>query len=209
MGKEEFQILKTLLEKLIEILSSNNQYLPLLLVLIGGLIGIIPQTIFWILQSKKEKTNKKRDLLAEAYKISQLLTDYYKELVMHKTHKNFWHQSSEYASKYPKQSALYYDRHHESSKESFATEFKIRNLYAEYIKTIKYFQIYSGEVKELDDLLKEIANYKPRKPKTFENIPNADLREAAIKEEEELNKEYEFYSKQYDAINKLLEKKLK
>jgi hypothetical protein len=209
MTKEEFEILKGLLEKLIDILSNNNQYMPILLVLFGALAGIIPQFVFWILQNRKEKKNKKRELLAEAYKTSQLLSDYYKELVMHKTHKNFWHQSSEYAFQDTKQSEIYYAKHLESGKESFATEFRIKNLYAEYIKTIKSFQIYNGEIEKLDEILKEIANYKPRKPKTFENIPDKDLREAAIKEEDELNKEYVAYAVYYDKINKLLEKELK
>lgn len=128
---------------------------------------------------------------------------------MHKTHKNFWHQSSVYAFVDPKLSEKYYDKHLECSKEVFTTEFRIRNLYAEYIKTVKSFQIHIGKIEKLEDTLKEIENYNPRKPKSFENIPDKDLRDAAIAEEEELNKVYAMYAVYYDRINKLLEKKLK
>lgn len=209
MNKDEFEILKSLLEKLIAILSRNNPFMPLYMVSLGAVLASIPPIIFWFLQLKKEKKGKIRELIAEAYRQSQLLTDYYKELVMHKVHKNFWHQSSEYASiNNPKKHDLYYSNHLESGKESFMTELRIRNLFAEYRKTLKSCQIYSGKVEIIDVILKEIKDYKPRKPKTFENIPDNDLREAEIKEENELNNEYLKYSEYFDSINKLLEKEL-
>lgn len=209
MQKEEFEILKSLLEKLITVLSRDNPYMPLLLVFLGAVLAIAPQLLFWYLQLKKEKKEKLRELLAEAYKQSNLLTEYYKELVMHKVHKNFWHQSSEYAAfNDSKKADVYYSKHLESSKESFITEFRIRNLFAEYVKTLKSFQVYNGKIEMIDKVVKELNGFKPRKPKTFENIQDADLKEAAIKEEAELNLEYSRYGEYFASINDLIEKAL-
>ncbi len=207
MSKDEFEILKSLLEKLITVLSCENPYMSFYLVSLGAFIAFTTQIIFWILQLRKEKREKVRELVAEAYRQSQLLTEYYKELVMHKVHKNFWHQSSEYAAfNDSKKADVYYSKHLESGKESFITELRIRNLFAEYVKTLKSFQIYNGKVEMIDVTLKEMIDYKPRRPKTFENTPDADLRKAAIKEEDELNNEYYKYGEYFISINKSMEK---
>lgn len=208
MNKEEFEILQALLEKIIMILSKNNQFMPVYLILLGAVLSFVPQIIFWKLQIKKEKKEKIRELLAEAYKQTQSLIGYYKMLVMYKVHKNFWHQSSLYAIADPKKAEIYYSKHLESSKDAFITEEKIINLLAEYVKTLKSFQIYNGKIEMIEVILKELNDYKTRKPKTFERIPDPDLREAAIKEEEALNKEYSQYSVYFNSINKLMEKKL-
>jgi hypothetical protein len=208
MTNEDFIILKSLLEKLIDILSSNNPYMPLFLVLIGAVSAIIPQSIYLLLQSRKEKKEKIRGLLADTYKYSQLLKDYYKELVMHKVHKNYWHQSSINVHD-QKLGDLYYSWSNESSKKSFDTELRIRNTYSEFVKIVRSFEIYTGRIEVIDSILKDISSYKPRKVKQFNDIADENLRDAANKEEEELQKEYEKYSEFYDSIILVMRNKIK
>lgn len=206
MSKEEFEIIKTLLEKLISILNDNNPYMPIILVAVGALLSLSGQGLFWILRLRNERKIQTIELLSEVIRLSQLLKDSYKELVMHKVHKNFWFQSHIYAigSKYEE---IYYLKHLESNKESFKTEYRIRKLFSEYVKSVEKYQLYKGKIEKVEEILKDIKNFVPRKPKEFDNIPDPELRKAEVDEEAELNKIYEKYGDYFDSLNNALKEK--
>jgi hypothetical protein len=104
---------------------------------------------------------------------------------------------------------VYYSWSNESSKKSFDTELRIRNTYSEFVKIVRSFEIYTGRIEVIDSILKDISSYKPRKVKQFNDIADENLRDAANKEEEELQKEYEKYSEFYDSIILVMRNKIK
>ncbi len=213
MTKEQFEILKSLLEKLITILSRDNPYeylnywIPLISALIGATAVLVPQFIMWFIKMKREKKDKCRELIADAYRNSFLLVEYYKELVMHKVHKYYWYKSSTYETD-PKYHDLYYERHHESSEDSFETELRIKPLLADYVRIVKSFQIINGDNKKINSVIEEISLFKPRKASRFDGVPNDKLHDESVKEEDNLNKEYGRYKEFFDIINSEMEKSL-
>jgi hypothetical protein len=206
MSKEEFDILKYLLEKLIIILSSQNPYMPIIYVAVGAIIPALSSLLSYHYKYKKRKEEKIRELLGDAIYQSELLISSYKELVMHKVHKNYWFQSCEhYKLKDSKYAEIYYSKHFESSKNAFSVEYRIGKLLAAYIKTIKKYELYNGKIEKVDLIIKEINEYKPRKPKEFEDVFAPDLQTASNDEEDALNKEYAKYGDYFYQINKILE----
>ncbi len=214
MSKEEFQILRALLEKLITVLSPNNPYesiaywLPLISALIGATAVLIPQFIMWFVKLRKERVEKSRELLAEAYRNSFLLIEYYKDFVMHKVHKQYWYKAhtKETDSKYKE---LYYQRHHESNEDSFETNLRIKPLIADYVKIVKNFQILNNNNGEINSVLEEMSLFKPRKASNFDSVADDNLYAESVKEEESLNKEYGKYKEFFDKINSEMEKSLR
>ncbi len=213
MTKEQFEILKTLLEKLITILTRDkpDEYLiywmPLIAALIGATAALVPQIIMWFIKTKRQKKEKCRELIADAYRNSFLLVEYYKELVMHKVHKHYWYKSSTFETD-SKYHDLYYERHHESSEDSFQTELRIKPLLADYVRIVKSFQIINGENKKINSVIEEMSLFKPRKVSRFDGVPNDKLYEESVKEEDSLKKEYSRYKEFFDIINSEMEKSL-
>ncbi len=169
-----------------------------------GFIGaIVPQLIAFYLNKSKERNNQIKELIADERRIAKLLVAYYRELVMHKVHKQYWYRTSEirtYDSEDEKRDS--HERHFESNKESFQTITKIHEVTSDYFKTIIHYLVLTKENIKIDKLLEGIDSFKPRKASDFiEVVTYNELLKAQIIEEESLNEVYKYYSDCCDKIH--------
>ena len=179
----------------------TNGEVALLAASIGAMAAIGAQVVIFLLTRWKEKSNLKKQLIAEERQTAYLLTEYYKELVMHKVHKQYWYRTSVilHGTNDAEDS---HKRHFISNERSFETMNKIRITTSEYFKTVTLFTNLSGKKDSITRELNNIKSFEPRKSSEFDDINSYDeLLIAQDKEEDNLNIEYLCYSKSYDKIN--------
>lgn len=175
---------------------------------IGALAAILPQFIIFFLTRFKEISNQIRELIAEERRIAYLLTELYKELVMHKVHKQYWYRTSEIHHPNTDDSKDSHERHFISNQRSFETMTKIRITMSDYFKTVTLFTNLAGKNVTIDETMSAIKTFKPRKASNFSEISTyEELVKAEAKEEELLNEVYLFYSDCFDRINSEMIKK--
>jgi hypothetical protein len=175
---------------------------------IGASAAILAQVVIFLLTRIKETGNLRKQLIADERRIAILLTEYYKELVMHKVHKQYWYRTSEIFSSEAEDSKDSHNRHFISNQRSFETLTKIKETISEYFKTVTHFTILSDENKKINTLLDEIKHFKPRKASTFSEVKTYDeLLLAQSLEEEKLNEVYRHYSDCFDRIHLQMIKK--
>lgn len=175
----------------------------LLAALIGATAAIIPQIIMHFLNRKKSKRQEIRNIIGEERRLAFLLEEYYKELVMHKTHKQYWYKASTLQHLDKKERDDAHKTHLERNQKSFETMDKIRIAMADYIRTITLFLRLNGSNSKIEKILGEVKRFKPRKANEYNGIDNStELYKAQDKDEDDLNEEYSFYSKSFSKINK-------
>ena len=169
---------------------------------IGASAAILPQFIIFFLTRRKERNNLKRELIADERRIALLLTEYYKELVMHKVHKQYWIKASDLPSNSPEEGKDWYNRHFLSSQRSFETLTKIRVTLSDYFKIVTHFINLTRKNPGIEQALKDIKSFKPRKASEFERVKTyPELLKETEKEEDGLNNVYLNYSACFDRIN--------
>ncbi|RKR80289.1 hypothetical protein BDD43_0385 [Mucilaginibacter gracilis] len=193
------------IDKIIGTLSQHPSGLsPVQAVLIAASIGaisaILVQVVTYLLTTKKERKNLRIGLIAEERRISHLLKEYYKELVMYKVHKQYWFRVSELEGKFDNNTDSY-KMHIARNEKSFETKTKISVITSEYFKTVTHYTILTGQNKFITQLLFDIQSFDPRSCSEFPRIALTKLRQAAKREEADLNKEYLYYSLCFDKIN--------
>jgi hypothetical protein len=177
---------------------------------IGASAAILAQFVIFFLTRFKEKENLLKELIAEERRLSLLLTESYKELVMHKVHKQYWYRTSEVFNPGTDDSRDSHERHFRSNEKSFETIAEIRVTTSEYFKTVTHFIILTGENHFISQSLSEIKSFKPRKSSDFSQVETyEELFKAEAEEEAELNKVYLYYSDCFDKINKEMINKYK
>ncbi len=169
---------------------------------IGATAAILSQLVVFLLTRFKERGNLRKELVAEERRIAFLLTEYYKDLVMHKVHKQYWYRTSEVHQPGTEDSKDSHERHFVSNQRSFETLTKIRETTSQYFKTVTHFTNLTGQNKIISDTLSEIKLFKPRKASTFSEVTTYnELLKAQPIEEADLNKAYLYYSDCFDKIN--------
>ncbi len=192
-------------EETADILSPGT--IVLLAALIGATAAIVPQIIMHFLDRNKSKKQEVRNIIGEERRLAFLLEEYYKELVMYKTHKQYWYKASTLGEFDEVVKEKNHKTHLEKNQKSFETMDKIRLAMADYVKNITVFLRLDGNNNQIEKMLVDIKNFKPRKASDFDGIENsADLYNAEDKEEDELNEEYFFYSKCFEKISKQMKK---
>jgi len=208
------QIISKQLDKIAEVVSTHptgmtSGQVALLAAAIGATAAILSQLVVFLLTRFKERGNLRRELVAEERRIAFLLTEYYKDLVMHKVHKQYWYRTSEVHQPGTEDSKDSHERHFTSNQRSFETMTKIRETTSEYFKTVTYFTNLTGQNKMISETLSKIKSFKPRKASTFSEVTTyRELLKAQPIEEEALNKEYLYYSDCFDKINVEMTKKM-
>ncbi len=169
---------------------------------IGATAAILSQLVIFLLTKFKERGNLKKELIAEERRVAFLITEYYKELVMHKVHKQYWYRTSELHNQGTEDGKDSHNRHFASNQKGFETMNKIRETTAQYFKVVTHFTNLTGSNEIINTALKEIKSFKPRKASEFSEVRSyPELLKAQAIEEAELNKEYLFYSECFDKIN--------
>lgn len=178
--------------------------IALLAASIGAASAILSQLVMFWLTHYREKTNLKKDLIADERRMATFLAESYKELVMHKVHKNYWYRAHQLESKESDFRREYYDKHIESNNKSFDVKGKINSATSDYFKIVTRFTMLTGANTTIDQLLSDIGTFCPKKASEFIDIMNKNdnvLYKAASKEEVHLNAVYLHYSQCYDKIN--------
>lgn len=179
----------------------------LLASLIGATAAIIPQIIMHLLDSNKSKKQKIRNIVGEERRLAFLLEEYYKELVMFKTHKQYWYKASTLSEFNESERDHSHKTHLEKNMKSFETMEKIRLAMADYIKNITVYLKLVGKNSEITETIESIKKFKPRKASEYDGIENsADLFKAQDEDEDNLNEEYKFYANSFDKIYELIKK---
>gem|GEM_PF-7028213 len=193
------------METTADTLSSGE--IAILAALVGAVAAIIPQVIMHYLDRSKTKNDQLRNIIGEERRLAFLLEEYFKEVVMYKTHKQYWYKVSTLTEFDENQSNESHKTHLEKNQKSFEAIDKVRVVMADYFKTVTLFLKLNGKNKRIENLLKEIKKFEPRKASEFDGINNLeDLFRAQDEEEDALNKEYSFYSDCFDKIYKQMTK---
>jgi hypothetical protein len=181
--------------------------IPILSAIIGALSALIVEGIFWILKGRKNKKERIVALISEAYSISFLINEYFKELVMHKVHKYYWFRASEleFDEKYK---TIYYSNHLSSNEGAFVSENKIREYFSQFYKIITTFTLVTGNSNSIEELVKKLREFRPKKPSGFNDVSSEKLREFEIYEEESLLKDYLKYDEYFSEILKLMKRNI-
>nr|WP_298996330.1 hypothetical protein [uncultured Allomuricauda sp.] len=130
--------------------------IALLAALIGAIAAIIPQIIMHFLDRNKSKRQEIRNIIGEERRLAFLLEEYYKELVMYKTHKQYWYKVSILPEFDEKDRDEAHKTHLEKNQKSFETMDKIRVATADYFKTITLFLRLNGDNSKIEKILEEI-----------------------------------------------------
>lgn len=175
---------------------------------IGASAALLSQLVIFLLTRFKERGNFRKELIAEERRIAFLLGEYYKDLVMHKVHKQYWYRTSEVHQPGTEDSKDSLERHFTSNQSSFESLTKIREITSQYFKTVTHFTNLTGQNKKISDALSEIKFFKPKKASDFSEVTTYDeLLKAQAIEEDALNKIYLHYSECYNKINIEMTKK--
>ena len=132
------------LKKLVEIMNHqpvglSSGEIALIAATIGALAALSSQLLIFILTRRKEKENLKKELIAEERRISYLLSEYYKELVMFKVHKQYYYKASELLMQNSLEEEKQYLKSTASNQKAIEALTKIRVTMSEYIKTLTHF----------------------------------------------------------------------
>ncbi|MBL0913815.1 MAG: hypothetical protein IBJ09_15725 [Bacteroidia bacterium] len=209
----QIEIISSQLDKIADAIAkpstgTSTGTIALYAAMIGACAAILSQVIIFLLNRYKERNNLREELIAEERRISYLLTEYYKDLVMHKVHKQYWYRTSEVHNPGTEDSKDSHRKHFESNQKSFETMGKIRVIMSDYFKVVTHFTNQTGKNKIIENNLIAIKKFQPRKASTFSEVDDySALLVAQSKEEENLNKEYLFYSNCFDRINAEMIKK--
>lgn len=177
--------------------------------MIGAGAALLSQVIVFGLNDFKEKRNKKKELIAEERRLAFMLTELYKELVMHKVHKKYWYRTSEILNHDIDDSKDSHDRHFISNQRSFETLSQIRLTTSEYMKTVNHFLNITSENSVVLNTIKGLNKFQPRKASDFNEVSTyQELLNAQSVEEEALNEVYLFYSTSYDTIYQEMKKRI-
>ncbi len=176
--------------------------------LIGALVALIPQFIFWFLNKSKEKSKLKLEIKTDLNRLGHLLCDHYRELAMHKAHKPYWYAQYERSKREKKEEEAkkFYDYHIESGNRVRATEIKISSTFSEfYSLTIKLQHLTSFENK-IKDFINEYYEFEPTKPNLIDSTKDS-LPAEENKEEKRLLKNYEGFTRPIKNIVELFNNK--
>jgi hypothetical protein len=181
----------------------------LLAAAIGASAAILSQLLVFLLTRFKERANLRKELIADERRIAFLLTEYYKELVMHKVHKMYWYRTSEIQRHGTDDGIDSHERHFVSNQRSFETMTKIRVMTSDYFKVVTHFTNLVGQRKVITQVLTDIKAFNPRKASEFSEVKTYnELLVAQTKEETELNKVYLYFSDCFNKINADMTKKM-
>lgn len=214
MDTTHVEIIGKQLDKVVDFITQQPKGLTqgevvLIAATIGAAAALLSQFVVFILVRCKERANLKKELVADERRIAFLLTEYYKELVMHKVHKMYWYRTSE-IRKYDKEDRKdSHDRHFASNQKSFETLTKIRETTSDYFKTVTHFTNLVGQRKVITHTLSEIKSFTPRKASDFSEVNDyEELLKAQKIEEAALNKVYHHFSDCFDKIYQDMIKKM-
>jgi len=177
---------------------------------IGASAAILSQVVIFLLTRAKEQSNLKKEFIAEERRISYLITEYYKELIMFKVHKNFYYKTATLFTSDSKYGDEQYEKSVASNQKAIEVLTKIRITTSDYFKVITHFINLVGESQIINEELEKIKSFEAREATKFEEINNYnDLLSAEKQEEADLQEIYKFYSKCFDTIYSEMKKKLK
>ncbi|MES2702693.1 MAG: hypothetical protein V4649_08650 [Bacteroidota bacterium] len=206
MDTTRLELIGKQLDQMISNIDHTNKIstgqIALIAAAIGASAAILAQLVIFLLTRFKERDNFKRELVAEERRLAYLLSELYKELVMHKVHKRYWYKTAEIYSRDKEEIKDSHERHFESNKKSFETLTKIQVTTSEYVKVVTHFTNLFGQNGVISKALNDIRTFQPRKASDFSGITTYEvLLKAQDKEESDLNIFYRYYTKCYDTIN--------
>lgn len=185
-------------------------YYTLIAAFIGGIIALAGQFLSSTLTIKRERNKLKRELLAEERCLAYLLTEYYNvyvdEIVLSKSFARFAAISFEEQKDYPD----LYKSANEALERAEKFENEIRITTANYLKVITHFANLTKKRKTINELFKQLNNFRKPYPSKFSEIKIVEeLGDARKKEVEKLQEAYKFFPNIYDKIFEEMNKSIK
>ncbi len=176
--------------------------------LIGALLALIPQIIFWFLNKVKEKSKQKLEIQANLNRLEHLLCDHYRELAMHKAHKPYWYAQFERSEREDneEETKKFYAFHIESGNKVRATEIKISNTFSEFYGLVIKFQHLTDFDDKIKGLINEYYEFQPTKPNSIDSTRD-DLPKEENIEEKRLRENYVGFTNPVKEIVELINKK--
>ncbi len=200
--------MEEILRKLEILIKQTESDSTLLAALIGALAAIVPQVLFWILNSRQDKLKDKLEIKSELHRLQHLLVDHYRELAMHKAHKFYWyaHYQNSESEANEKEMGKFHNFHMASSSRVRETEIKISTTFSEFYKLVTKLQHLTAFDDKLKKLIKEYYDFKPQKPEKIDPEKD-DLTKESAKAEARLNEQYGEYISIIDKIVNRCDKK--
>lgn len=176
--------------------------------LIGALLALIPQIIFWFLNKSKEKSKQKLEIQADLNRLEHLLCDHYRELAMYKAHKPYWYAQFERSEREgnDEETEKFYALHIESGNKVRATEIKISSTFSEFYGLAIKLQLLTVFDEKIKGFINEYYEFKPTKPNTIDSTKD-NLPAEEIIEEKRLLDNYVGFTNPIKIIVELLNKK--
>lgn len=182
--------------KLVENLSNQDKekktaWDTLFPLIIGALLTLVPQIIFWFLNKSKEKSKQKLEIKANINRLEYLLYDHYRELAMYKSHKYYWYAHFEKSEREDnnEETKEFYKLHTESDNKVRETEIKISSTFSEFYGFVIKFQHLTAFNDKIDSLINEYYHFEPIKPNEIDSTKHNFKEEANI-EEKSLREDY-------------------
>jgi hypothetical protein len=209
-GNIRIEIENKSFDKLVEKITKEERgeasiWTTLIPLLIGAGLTILTQLLIEFRRTYKENKNKKIEIKTEMARLTLLISDHYRELAMHKTHKFYWYaqfKCEENLKEPNKEEAdKWYSSHVTSSNRVRETEVKIATSFSEYYKQINKLQFLTKFDNEIEVLIQEYQDFNPSKPKDMWSNIRAELSGQESEEEERLRTEYKKYSEIIGKIN--------
>jgi hypothetical protein len=210
MESVKVEIINKSFDKLVKFQTKNNKeassiWDTLIPLLIGAGLTLITQIV---MDTNKNRKEKRSDILltkSDLEKLKYLLKDNYRELAMHKAHKNYWYAHFEFEStkdeKDEKEIDKFYNYHINSSSKVRETENKITDNFAEYCKQTSKLQYLTNFNDNVEKYITEYQEFKPNKPKHLIATDQNELYDLEREEEDRLLIEYQKYIQIIEKIN--------
>lgn len=183
----------------------NSIWDTLIPLLIGSGITLLTQLLMDIRKNRKESRSEVLLTKAELEKLKHLLRDNYRELAMHKAHKNYWYAHYKFERKKKDidnaEVDKFYNYHINSSSRVRDTENKIANNFSEYCKQVNKLQYLTKFNDKVKELILEYIEYKPDKPKDIVAENQSELYLLEREEEDRLLEVYQHFITIIEKIN--------
>ena len=212
-GASQIELVNKSFDRLVDKLTEEKKeeksiWDTLIPLLIGALLALIPQIIFWYLNKSKERSKLKLEIKADLNRLEHLLCDHYRELAMHKAHKPYWYAQFERSEREENEDETkkFYSFHIESGNKVRATEIKISSTFSEFYGFVIKLQHLTDFDEKIKESVNEYYEFKPTKPNSIDSTLE-DLPAEENKEEQRIRENYKGFTNPIKNIVELLNEK--
>ena len=157
--------------------------------LIGSILTLSTTYLIECWKARKEKDEKKIQLISRGRAKTYLLSQILKDLAMYKVHKQYYLRASQIEENSDKEDS--YKKHYEKGQEQRVTEAKLDDNIAEYFELVTEYAILTKKLDHFSQHFQDILTFEHTKSSNFSEIISlSDLAEKLKKEEKKLSDDY-------------------